>query len=95
MLPRAITVQLIPREDGGLRVSSVDVPGLILSGPDPARVMAQILPAARAILTLKGPCPHPDVKGMTMGECFAAHRCGCEAGVRLGYKPVPMPTDNL
>lgn len=38
------------REDGGLRVWSDELPGLILSGRDPARVMADIFPAARALI---------------------------------------------
>lgn len=94
MLPRAITVKLMPREDGGLRVCSDDVPGLILSSRDVDGVMLDIIPAATAIMTLNGPCPRPDVAGWTMGQCFAAHRCGCSEGAALGYKPVPIPTDN-
>ncbi len=41
--------------------------------------------------TLRDPCPIPDVEGWTMADCFAAHRCGCAHGVRLGYKPTPSP----
>jgi hypothetical protein len=34
IIEREITVRLTPREDGGLRVSSDELPGLILSGSD-------------------------------------------------------------
>lgn len=52
VLPKEITVKLCPREDGGLRVYSTDVPGLHLSGADPQAVMACILTAARELLRL-------------------------------------------
>lgn len=42
---KALTIRLEPREDGGLRVRSDDLCGLILSGPDPAKIMADVLPA--------------------------------------------------
>lgn len=38
------------REDGGLRITSPEVPGLVLSGEDPAEVMADVLPAIDALL---------------------------------------------
>lgn len=49
MIRRAISIKIEPREDGGLRVSSDDERGLLLSGPDPERVMECILPALAAI----------------------------------------------
>ncbi len=51
MIPRtAITLKIERRpEDGGLRVCSDDVPGLILSGPDPNRVIADVMPALRGL----------------------------------------------
>jgi predicted RNase H-like HicB family nuclease len=49
-----VTVTLIDREDGGLRVRSVDLPGLILSGKDKAAVCASIAPAIEALLKHKG-----------------------------------------
>jgi hypothetical protein len=38
------------REDGGLRITSPEVPGLILSHADPAKVMADVLPAIDALM---------------------------------------------
>jgi len=49
MLDRAYTIKIMPREDGGLRVLSDDAPGLILSGADPLKVMAAVLPALEAL----------------------------------------------
>lgn len=46
---RHITLFLEAREDGGLHVSSPDLPGLILSGPDQAAVMAKVMPAIDAL----------------------------------------------
>lgn len=40
---------ILTREDGGLRVSCDDEPGLILSGDDPEKVMASIWPALKAL----------------------------------------------
>ena len=49
-----IKVQIIDREDGGVRVFSDDLPGLILSGEDNEVVVAAIVPAIEAILTHMG-----------------------------------------
>lgn len=38
------------REDGGLRVYSDDLPGLILSGEDPRAVLADVGPALEVLL---------------------------------------------
>jgi hypothetical protein len=38
------------REDGGLRVYSDEVPGLVLSGSDPDAVLADVKPALEGIL---------------------------------------------
>lgn len=46
-----IIVRVEKRADGGLRIWSDDVPGLILSGDDPARVLADIGPAIEAIVS--------------------------------------------
>lgn len=46
-----ITVEIQRREDGGLRVRSNEVPGLVLSHRDPDRVIADIQPALEAILS--------------------------------------------
>jgi hypothetical protein len=43
------TIKIEEREDGGIRVSSTDWPGLLLSGNDTDQVMACVLPAIRAI----------------------------------------------
>ena len=51
-MTKAITtvcVTLEDREDGGLRVSSTDLPGLILSGTDKQAVFNKIAPAITAI----------------------------------------------
>lgn len=47
---RDIGISFETREDGGLRVWSDDLPGLVLSGSDPAKVLADITPAAERIL---------------------------------------------
>lgn len=45
-----ITLRLLPREDGGLRIVSDDVPGLILSGADQSAVWRDLGPAIEALL---------------------------------------------
>jgi hypothetical protein len=45
----AVQIYVAERHDGGLRVWSDQMPGLILSGPDPAKVAADILPAINAL----------------------------------------------
>jgi predicted RNase H-like HicB family nuclease len=37
------------RSDGGLRVSSPEIPGLILSSDDPEAVMRNVVPAIEAL----------------------------------------------
>lgn len=57
-----ITVSLEDREDGGARVCSNDLPGLILSGPDRRAVIEFIAPTMKAILEhlgFKGIMIHP------------------------------------
>jgi hypothetical protein len=49
-----VTVSLQDREDGGLRVFSDDLPGLILSGPEKKDVIKGIVPAITAILNHSG-----------------------------------------
>jgi len=44
-----VCVSLEDREDGGLRVTSADMPGLILSGPDKETVTRKIAPAISAL----------------------------------------------
>lgn len=46
-------VQMTRRPDGGLRVFSPDLPGLILSGKEPAKVMECVWPAITALLDYK------------------------------------------
>ena len=48
-IDREIKVTLAPREDGGVRIWSDDVPGLILSGPDQLTVIADIGPALKGL----------------------------------------------
>lgn len=50
-----LTIKLQRREDGGLRVYSDDVRGLVLSGRDPVEVMADVWPA----LEVLRPAPPP------------------------------------
>jgi len=42
IIDREIKITLAPREDGGLRVWSDDLPGLILSGVDQEAVLADL-----------------------------------------------------
>jgi hypothetical protein len=51
---RTITVYIEDREDGGVRVWSDDLPGLVLSGSNRIKVLADIEPAVKAILEHKG-----------------------------------------
>lgn len=45
----SVTIRLEMRPDGGLRVSSDDVPGLVLSHSHPALVMGDVLPALHGL----------------------------------------------
>ena len=54
MTAYTVVVTLEDRGDGGLRVSSQDLPGLILSGPEKHRVCDSIAPAIKALLEYKG-----------------------------------------
>lgn len=49
-----VTVTLEDRIDGGLRVYSEDLPGLILSGSNKKEVCIRIAPAIKALLEHKG-----------------------------------------
>lgn len=49
ILQRKITIQIEPRGDGGICVWSPEIMGLILSGPDPEKIMAAIWPALVAL----------------------------------------------
>ena len=44
-----VSVTFADREDGGLRVYSDDLPGLILSGSDRSDVIKKIVPSIRAL----------------------------------------------
>jgi hypothetical protein len=48
-----VTITFEPREDGGIRVYSKDLPGLILSGLDVKAVMADVLTAAKMLQEYK------------------------------------------
>lgn len=50
------TLNLEFREDGGLRVTCLEVPGLLLSHSDPDLVMADVLPALK-VMTAPLPIP--------------------------------------
>jgi hypothetical protein len=47
---KELTIKLLPRKDGGLRVWCVELPGLILSGPDPEKVMGAVVSALKALI---------------------------------------------
>lgn len=47
---REITIRFQDRSDGGLRIWSDDVPGLVLSGPNPTEVIHNLGPALSSIL---------------------------------------------
>jgi hypothetical protein len=47
---RVVTLVIVPREDGGLRVSSPDMRGLLLSGAVPSAVLRDVGPALDALL---------------------------------------------
>jgi hypothetical protein len=49
-----VTVVLEDTEDGGLRVHSENLPGLILSGDNRAKVASKIVPAIRALFEHHG-----------------------------------------
>lgn len=46
---RVVAIKLQRREDGGLRIYSDQIPGLILSGNDPRKVMADLWPALEGL----------------------------------------------
>lgn len=50
LVDREITIKLAPREDGGLRVWSDEVPGLTLSHNDQERIIKDLGVALLAIL---------------------------------------------
>lgn len=54
MAKRIVTVMLEEPPEGGMRVYSDELPGLILSGPNKAKIISAIEPAVRALLALKG-----------------------------------------
>lgn len=47
-----VIIHLLPREDGGLRISSPTLRGLVLSGSDAAKVLQDVLPAIAGIRAL-------------------------------------------
>lgn len=80
-LTKPVTITLHPRDDGGIRVSSDELRGLILSGADRAGVMGAILPAVAALHEYAAErgswCTHD-------GYTFEAHgRCCPHCGVTL------------
>jgi len=54
-----ITIVLEDREDGGLRVWSDDLPGLVLSGRDRLKVGSDIVPAVDALVEYRRSRPSP------------------------------------
>lgn len=51
IVKREISITIAPREDGGLRVWSDDLPGLVLSHSDQELVLKDLGSAVMAILT--------------------------------------------
>lgn len=51
-----VVVEIEMRPDGGLRVWSADVPGLVLSSKDPERALQDIKPALETILSARLGC---------------------------------------
>lgn len=45
-----VSLTVTRRDDGGIRVTSADVPGLLLSGSDPHRVWAVVGPGIERLL---------------------------------------------
>lgn len=60
-----IVLRMQMRDDGGLRVWSDDVPGLVLSHSDPAKVLEDIKPALETILSEAFGC---DVEARPLGK---------------------------
>jgi len=69
-MARIIKVNIEYREDGGIRVWSDDLPGLVLSGKNRAGIIADIEPAARAILEHK----REDVSNLRIDATFIGHQ---------------------
>jgi hypothetical protein len=65
IVDREITIKLAPREDGGLRVWSDEVPGLILSHSDQEKIIKDLGVALLAILQYRAAATRrsPQVSG--------------------------------
>jgi hypothetical protein len=50
-----VVIVLEGRPDGGLRIYSDDVPGLVLSGPDPAKVLSDLPTALEVLKVVRAP----------------------------------------
>ena len=55
MTPQRFYLIAERREDGGLRITCPEVPGLVLSGADPHAVMRDVVPAIDALMRRNGP----------------------------------------
>lgn len=64
---RRVTIVLHRRPDGGLRVHSDNLPGLILSGADQDEVVLDIGVAIKRLLEHRGEWPSPAIDGATDG----------------------------
>ena len=67
-MKRHIKVTIENRDDGGVNVSSDDLPGLVLSGSNRLGIFAAIEPAVRAILEHKGEV----FNDVVIDACFVA-----------------------
>lgn len=53
IVDQTVTLRIAPREDGGVRIYSDDLPGLILSGPDREKVFGDLGAAIYWLLEYK------------------------------------------
>lgn len=53
MIDREIAIKIAPRGDGGIHIWSDDMPGLVLSGADPVKVMGDLWPAIKVLSEYK------------------------------------------
>jgi hypothetical protein len=68
-----LNVTLANREDGGLNVSSDDLPGLILSGSDRDKIAEAIAPAIKALFEYRGFRDVTVHHGMSVANLFGPH----------------------
>jgi hypothetical protein len=87
----APVINFSSREDGGLRIWSDDIPGLILSHADPAQVLRDLGPAIGALLKHNGRQTGKDA----ISAAVEAEREACEAAIRSVIEPVADDLDSM